>query len=82
MIGGEVLAGIDIGGEVPAGIDMTVIAAAAAAEAAVRVLGETVEETDMMMRGVGEVHLMEVLPLHVVAGVLEGASLLVGHLRH
>jgi len=69
-------------GEVPAGIDMTVTAAAAEAEAAVRVLVETVEETNIVMRGVSGVDLMKVLPLHAVAGALEGAYLLVGHLHH
>lgn len=73
IIEGEVVA--------EAAIDMAVTPAAVEVEAAVQVLGETVEETDMIMRGVGGVDLMEVLPLHVVAGVLEGAPLLVVHLH-
>ena len=72
------------GGEaaVEAGIDMIVIAAAGA-EAAVGVLAETVEEIDMVMRGVSGVDLMEVPPppLHVVVEVPKRASLHVGHLH-
>lgn len=71
------------GGEVTAeaGIDTTVITTVAEVAAAVLVLGETMEETDMMTRGVEGVDLMEVFPLHVVVGVPEGAPLHVGHLR-